>query len=38
MNKLFSILLLSAVTFLATSCAVKGPLYLPEVSSEEKRE
>lgn len=29
MKKTISILLLSAVTFLVTSCGVKGPLYFP---------
>ena len=30
MKKLFSILLLSAFSTLATGCGVKGPLYFPE--------
>lgn len=37
MKKTISILLLSAVTFLITSCGVKGPLYFPEKAPQQQQ-
>ncbi|MBN6711671.1 hypothetical protein B0186_06350 [Canicola haemoglobinophilus] len=37
MKKIISILLLSAMAFLATGCGVKGPLYFPETEQNQQK-